>query len=159
MLTSGDQHPEPWSPAELPAGCQGEFRLGALEDVPRARHWIRATLDKLTASSASATAHLVDAVELCAAELLANAAQCSDMSPTRAVCARLAMLRDAGNGQRAVRVEVNDPGNARGERPAARLAEPDAESGRGLAIVATLASRWGTTTANRGNLVWFEVEY
>jgi anti-sigma regulatory factor (Ser/Thr protein kinase) len=56
-----------------------------------------------------------------------------------------------------VRVEVSD---ATPRRPKASHAGPDDESGRGLDIVASLASRWGTFQgpATRGKTVWFELE-
>lgn len=42
--------------------------------------------------------------------------------------------------------------------PAAGQAPPlDAESGRGLAIVAMLATRWGVETVDDGKAIWFEL--
>jgi anti-sigma regulatory factor (Ser/Thr protein kinase) len=42
--------------------------------------------------------------------------------------------------------------------PAPREMAPDAERGRGLMLVAALASRWGATPAARGKSVWFELD-
>lgn len=53
-----------------------------------------------------------------------------------------------------VRVEVGDD---EPDRPSARSAESDAESGRGMLIVDALASDWGVRTADPGKTVWFEV--
>ncbi len=53
-----------------------------------------------------------------------------------------------------LRVEVGD-GNPR--VPVLGEAAPDAESGRGLQIVAALALRWGTDLDGEGKTVWFEV--
>jgi serine/threonine-protein kinase RsbW len=61
-----------------------------------------------------------------------------------------------------VRICVTDGGSVAG--PAAALAgaaaavpDPLAGSGRGLAIVAALASRWGQQTGPSGRTVWFEL--
>ena len=53
-----------------------------------------------------------------------------------------------------LRVEVGDD-NPRA--PALADVGPEAESGRGLLIVATLARRWGTAPCEMGKTVWFEV--
>lgn len=56
-----------------------------------------------------------------------------------------------------VRVAVGDADPARppGPRTAVR---PDAEGGRGLAIVDRLADRWGVDTGPAGKAVWFELD-
>ena len=54
----------------------------------------------------------------------------------------------------AVRVEVMDDGDG---QPHVERAGPDAEHGRGLAIVSRLATRWGVTPHEQGKSVWFEV--
>lgn len=56
----------------------------------------------------------------------------------------------------AVRVEVTDFSPHGTLSPSA--ATDDAEGGRGLAIVETLASRWGVCTATGGKTVWFELD-
>ena len=56
----------------------------------------------------------------------------------------------------AIRVEVSDsdPGST-----VARVAvSEDAEGGRGLAIVQSLANRWGVSTHPAGKTVWFELD-
>nr|WP_269205272.1 ATP-binding protein [Motilibacter aurantiacus] len=56
-----------------------------------------------------------------------------------------------------IRVEVNDAGRA--PLPAPRRAAPEAESGRGLWLVETLATRWGSDiSADSGKDVWFELD-
>jgi hypothetical protein len=60
----------------------------------------------------------------------------------------------ASMGAGGLRVEVGD-GNPL--VPVVTEAAPHAESGRGMQIVATLASRWGTKRCDRGKTVWFEV--
>lgn len=61
------------------------------------------------------------------------------------------VVRRLGGG---VRVEVHD----RSSRPPLRkVVEPDAESGRGLALVEALSDRWGVMAEPLGKAVWFEV--
>jgi Histidine kinase-like ATPase domain len=55
-----------------------------------------------------------------------------------------------------VRVEVFDA--AGDHRPAREFAPLDAARGRGIEIVAALASRWGSASAPAGKVVWFEVD-
>ena len=54
----------------------------------------------------------------------------------------------------AVRIEVSDDSTA---LPVPRDAGPDGESGRGMALVEALSSRWGTDARADGKTVWFEV--
>lgn len=54
----------------------------------------------------------------------------------------------------AVRVEVTDDA---AHPPVLRRVNWDEESGRGLLLVDTLASRWGTEPVGAGKRVWFEV--
>jgi anti-sigma regulatory factor (Ser/Thr protein kinase) len=56
-----------------------------------------------------------------------------------------------------VEVRVSD-GGAPG-RPALRIADPDAGGGRGLAIVAALADRWGVEHTSTGRDVWAEFQF
>lgn len=53
-----------------------------------------------------------------------------------------------------VRIEVHD-GNS--IVPAIKDAAEDAESGRGLFIISTLASQWGIDTTANGKCVWVEI--
>lgn len=64
--------------------------------------------------------------------------------------ARLSVTVGAGR----VLVEVGDD-NSR--HPAPVVPDPDALDGRGLAIVASLASAWGTRDQAYGKVIWFEV--
>lgn len=58
------------------------------------------------------------------------------------------------SSQGVLRVEVSDGSH---ELPRPRRVGPDAEGGRGLALVDALASDWGTTTTDNGKIVWFEL--
>lgn len=53
-----------------------------------------------------------------------------------------------------LRFEVADGSSA---MPWRRDAGPDAESGRGLGLVAALATDWGAFATGEGKVVWFEV--
>jgi anti-sigma regulatory factor (Ser/Thr protein kinase) len=55
---------------------------------------------------------------------------------------------------RRVRVEVVDHSPA---PPLPRHVPVEADHGRGLSIVAALASRWGTAPTAEGKVVWFEL--
>lgn len=61
-------------------------------------------------------------------------------------------LRRAGDG---IRLSVQDA-DATGA-PAVSASDDDATGGRGLAIVATLAGRWGVDKAHDGKTVWVEL--
>lgn len=53
-----------------------------------------------------------------------------------------------------VRVEVHDAGGGPVRR---RALDPEVPDGRGLNIVDSLATRWGSQTSESGTLVWFEL--
>jgi anti-sigma regulatory factor (Ser/Thr protein kinase) len=91
-------------------------------------------------------AGVADDAALLVTELVSNAVvhACSEVE--------VSVLLRPGN----VRVEVTDF-SARGAVKAKRAPE-DAEEGRGLTIVGTLASRWGVNTVPDGKTVWFELD-
>jgi anti-sigma regulatory factor (Ser/Thr protein kinase) len=53
-----------------------------------------------------------------------------------------------------IRIEVSD---CNPRLPGEGGASPDAESGRGLQIVGTLAARWGVREEREGKTIWFEL--
>ena len=59
-------------------------------------------------------------------------------------------------GAAGVRIEVFDA--ARDRLPSRDDSPLDADNGRGLEIIAALASRWGTESASSGKLVWVELD-
>lgn len=87
-----------------------------------------------------AVAHVV-------AELAANAATHGRV-PGRDIELRLLLMADV------VRVEVTDTRGESGPPEAPRLPDDEAESGRGLVLVAALAVRWGVDARSVGKTVW-----
>ncbi|MFB7914646.1 ATP-binding protein [Streptomyces sp. NPDC056061] len=64
-------------------------------------------------------------------------------------------LRVIGTPSGHVRVELTDP--EPGSWPVPRCADDEEESGRGLALVGALASRWGVDQGARGKTIWCEL--
>lgn len=94
---------------------------------------------------------LADDVVLLASELAANAivhtASGAGGSFFVSVCAE----------DRRVRIEVHDLGSA--GTPAVRQSTVPGESGAGLSLVETIATRWGHHGGADGRVVWFEVDW
>ena len=92
--------------------------------------------------------HMSGDAELLASELVANAAEHGDGTPIS-----LAMLRHAEpGGQPGITCEVTDGSPARPQRTEPG---PDAERGRGLAIVDALARSSGVRASQAGKTSWF----
>jgi anti-sigma regulatory factor (Ser/Thr protein kinase) len=85
--------------------------------------------------------------ELLATELVTNAVQHVGKDPI--------VLRVRADAER-LRVEVHDPGES---APVLRRVDDSTLGGRGILIVDTLASEWGTLDDGpRGKSVWFEID-
>jgi anti-sigma regulatory factor (Ser/Thr protein kinase) len=105
--------------------------------VPAAREFVRRELKHWRGDR--------NVAELLTSELVTNAivhahSECRlsvDVDPTR------------------VRVEVRDSSPVLPPPP--KPPDPEATSGRGLVLVDTLATRWGTERARGGKRVWFEL--
>jgi anti-sigma regulatory factor (Ser/Thr protein kinase) len=82
--------------------------------------------------------------ELLASELVANAAEHA--------AGPVSLTLRAGPGGRGITCEVTDTSPT---QPVQREAGPDAERGRGLAIVAALADASGTRAGPAGKTTWF----
>jgi anti-sigma regulatory factor (Ser/Thr protein kinase) len=81
---------------------------------------------------------------------MTNAYRHAKVSPGREIWARCALDDDR------LRVWVTDASDT---LPEPRVASPDDESGRGLALVAALADDWGAAPREHGigKAVWFEL--
>ena len=88
-------------------------------------------------------------------ELVGNAVQ-ARRTRCPAVSIRVDWRLRPGPGVDAIEVRVTD-GGAGPRRPSARPAGPDALDGRGLHIVAALATRWGVDRDGLGQSVWAEL--
>jgi anti-sigma regulatory factor (Ser/Thr protein kinase) len=106
--------------------------------VPAARHFVGRTLDTWNCGDVSAVAMLL------ASELVTNAV----LHARSKAYLRMQLI---GN---CLRVEVHDGTR---QLPTPRSFDPHAESGRGLMLVDTYSSGWGTQAAGDGKVVWFEV--
>lgn len=120
----------PW---ELPADAGS---------VTLARH---ATRDQLAAMGVTDN-DLIDTAELLVSELTSNVIKHTSGRPT------LTVVRSGA----AIRIEVADP--QADLLPIQRASDADAEYGRGLRLVAALASAWGYERAANGKRTWVELD-
>ncbi len=86
--------------------------------------------------------------ELLASELVANAAEHGDGAP---IGLTIRQHAEPG-GQRGILCEVTDSAP---DLPSARPAEPDSERGRGLHVVAAIATSSGFSRSPHGKTAWF----
>lgn len=111
------------------------------ESVPVARRLVRHTLADWRLPQ------LIDAAELVVSELSANAVE-----HARHASVRVTLQRRPGNR---VRVAVTDKST---DLPVLLPLADDAESGRGLALIAAVACQWGTDPLPWGKRVWADLE-
>ncbi|WP_232794196.1 MULTISPECIES: ATP-binding protein [Pseudofrankia] len=114
---------------------------GAPEAVPRARREISSRLARAT----SPMRDLVGDIKLLAGELLTNAVLHGEPPVQLRLVARRSSLR----------VEVADTSQV---APLRARSSADTMTGRGLALVAAIAARWGTDVNRNGKVVWAEVD-
>jgi anti-sigma regulatory factor (Ser/Thr protein kinase) len=89
--------------------------------------------------------HLDDKALLLASELVTNAVLHAQATSTLSACV----------DDEALEIRVTDPDEALPER---LQPEPDAEAGRGLMLVSTLADSWGVEPLqNGGKAIWFRL--
>jgi len=143
MPMPGGPTPQP-APAAVPQDIEWRLPRHA-RSVGRAR-----TLLREQATSWKLPDEVTETAVLLLSELMTNAYRHAKVSPGREIQARCLLDDDR------VRVWVTD---ANDTLPAPRNASPDDESGRGLALVATLADNWGATPRENGigKTVWFEL--
>ena len=103
-----------------------------------ARHFVEALLREWDRE------HVADLVTLLTSEIVTNAV----------MHARSELDLEVDCLQDAVRVSVHDRGEG---VPVRRHVSIEATNGRGLALVDTLARRWGVDPQSPGKAVWFEV--
>ena len=124
-----------------------DFRRSARIDLPAAPTsgaLARSVLRELCAS-ADLSQDTCDTALLLATELVTNAIEHGG-APA---------VLDASIQDQAVRVAVDDTSSF---APEPRVASEFDERGRGLFLVAALASRWGTVPRAGGKTVWFEMD-
>ncbi|RPK44122.1 MULTISPECIES: ATP-binding protein [Streptomyces] len=109
--------------------------------VPKARHLVLAVV---RGWDLQLTGETLEELALLCSEIIANAVRHTTGPSTLTV---------RWTGSR-LRVEVTDttPG-----LPAPRNCSLNAESGRGLMLIAAIATDWGTTPTPTGKAVWFEM--
>lgn len=90
-------------------------------------------------------------VILLASELATNAVRHTASGQDGTFC----VLVQSARGR--VRVEVHDLGSD--TAPAIRRTGTPGESGAGLAVVETIADRWGFHGSHLGRVVWFEMDW
>ena len=116
---------------------------GNVAVVARARHWLGLALPRLVGRRPCG--HLHDDTELLLCELVTNAVVHAGGVTAVQLC-----LTDE-----TLRVTVCDHVAT---SPVAQHAEPDADHGRGIALVETLATRWGVDRDRlAGKCVWLEL--
>ena len=126
---------QPWV---IAAACRA-FVAQPLQ-VAHARRFIAGVLTGLSAA---------DDVVLCVSELASNAVLHSSSRAPGGHFVIRAWISAAGR----IRTEVEDCGG-----PWVPDAEQDEERGRGLLIVARLATRWGITGGDCGRVAWLELD-
>ncbi|MFD5627167.1 ATP-binding protein [Streptomyces sp. NPDC127072] len=98
---------------------------------------------------------LTDSAVLLLSELVTNSVRHARVSPGREIETVFEVTEER------LRVEVSDASN---KIPVIRHIDDDEEEGRGLALVASLATRWGTAARmvngqySVGKTVWFEMD-
>ena len=128
---------QPWQPAEL------RRLLPATDAAP---HAARQAIAFVSSGIASET---MEVARLLTSELVSNSVRHAGMSPTDTIGLLVQVTRST------VHVEVSD---ASGDKKPV-LTEPSASGGRGLHIVAALASRWGGAADVDGRkTTWFEID-
>jgi len=144
MPMPGD-HAQPAPAGAAPEDIEWRLPRHA-RSVGRAR-----TLLREQATSWKLPDDVTETAVLLLSELMTNAYRHAKVSPGREIRARFTLDDDR------VRVGVTD---ANDTLPAPRNASPDDESGRGLALVATLADNWGAAPREHGigKTVWFELD-
>ena len=89
------------------------------------------------------------------AELVGNAVRHARPLPDGMIRITCQLIAGRGRDSSMVRIRVTDGGS--NDSPQLRSATPESLSGRGLAMVAALAKRWGVEVLGTGRCVWAEL--
>lgn len=134
-----------WRPSPYPSGAVVRAILtipARPEHVATARQFVIATLGDDNP--------LADTASLLTSELVTNSLQHSNSTYDGAILAV-----GAARATHWLRIEVVDDGAP--TLPTLRQPTLDDESGRGLALVDSLSTRWGTQRTDAGTTTWFEI--
>lgn len=128
---------------------QVQLEVGAdPREVGRARGWVRSRLDALGMGTDES---LAETLVLLVSELVTNAV----VHTGRPAVLRVLLSGCLATGRGTVRIEVVD---ASGSPPRRRPTHDEATGGRGLALVAGLADRWGWRQEGAGKRIWCELD-
>lgn len=143
---------------ELPASDTDRIELAAVPSAVRdARHW---AADRLARSDPRPCQDLIDTAVLLVSELVTNAIRAADPAPGRApgraqpddqITISLLITHERDR----VRIAVHD--SARGQVSPSCDRSADAETGRGLMVIAALSQSWGWRPTLCGKVVWCEL--
>ncbi|MCC5581168.1 ATP-binding protein [Microtetraspora sp. AC03309] len=123
---------------------------GVPQSASDARHWVL----KVLSAHITASAEVMETVELLVSEVVTNSILHSDSGHPDEV-----ITVGVGLGEGLVHIEVIDKGSAVNV-PAMRPADSDNLGGRGLAWVDLLSSAWGTDyDPEIGRAVWVQLTY
>ncbi|WP_406404975.1 ATP-binding protein [Streptomyces sp. NBC_00879] len=126
--------------------CKGIRVAPAFESVADLRHDIARLLERWGSGG------LAETVEQLLSEVVTNAIQhCPDTSPIQSDWIHVTLCQS----RNALTVNVEDSGTDVSSVRSAGHPTPDAESGRGLMLLESLAYMWGTHRTQHGKTVWF----
>ncbi len=133
-----------------PQGPHRRVFLPAPQSVPAVRRFVTAVLQTWDEEHQLSRAGQGDAEGVIADTLLA----CSEMATNAVLHARSPFLLSLNRSANGVLVAVEDAAGGSARRQAS---PPTALGGRGLAIVQSVADRWGCEPLADGKVVWAEV--
>lgn len=131
-------------------GMQSRVFLPAPQSVPAVRRFVTAVLQSWEAEHLLSRDGHDDPEDMLADTLLA----CSEMATNAVLHARSPFLLSLNRSENGVRLSVEDAAGGSARRQAS---QPTALGGRGLAIVQSVADRWGCEPLADGKVVWAEV--
>ncbi|HEV7173574.1 MEDS domain-containing protein [Pedococcus sp.] len=133
-----------------PHGMQSRVFLPAPQSVPAVRRFVTGVLQTWDEEHQLAREGHGDAEGIISDTLLA----CSEMATNAVLHARSPFLLSLNRSDNGVLVAVEDAAGGSARRQAS---PPTALGGRGLAIVQSVADRWGCEPLAHGKVVWAEV--